>query len=128
MRNRTAALGVVLLLGLIAAVSGCAPHSYATRMKFLDDMSARGIEYRTQLQAQNTPPDEAACAIGWRLLDADVPYDEDGGVRSNEWNAEVKEAYIKSCMTGESLPKPDPSGIKARTPVPITSSAASAQP
>jgi hypothetical protein len=123
MRSRNAFLAGALL-ALTAVVSGCASAPYATRMKFLDDMSAKGIEYRTQLQTQRTPPDEAACAIGWRLLDADVPYDQAMAVSSNEWQAEVKEAYIKSCMTGESLPKPDPSGIKARTPVPITSTAA----
>ncbi len=127
MRNRNAALGGVLL-ALAGAVSGCAAEPYDKRMAFLDDMSARGVEYRTQLHAQKTPPDEAACAIGWRLLDATVPYDQGGGSWSNEWRAEVEEAYIKSCMTGELLPKPDPSGIKARTPVPITSAEAAARP
>ncbi|SNY72869.1 hypothetical protein [Paractinoplanes atraurantiacus] len=120
MKSRTVALAGVLL-ALAAAAIGCEPASYATRMKFLDEMAAKGIEYRTQLHAQRTSPDEAACTIGWRLLDADAPSDEEGDFRSEQWRAEVKEAYVKSCMTGEPLPKPDPSGVKARTPVPITS-------
>ena len=104
------------------SAAGCAA-SYSDRMKFLDEMSTKGIEYRGQLQQQNTPPDEAACKIGWRLLDADVPYDTDEGGVTPEWKAEVQEAYVKSCITGEALPKPDPSGVSARTPVPFSSAA-----
>lgn len=114
---------IVAVLAAAALTAGCAD-SYDTRMKFLDKMSAEGIKYRGQLQQQETPPDKAACEIGWKLLDADPPYDANGGVATVEWKAQIQEAYVKSCMTGETLPKPDPSGVNARTVVPFSGSPA----
>jgi hypothetical protein len=107
------------VLSILTATAACAA-SYNERMKFLDQMSAEGIKYRGQLQRQQTNPGVKACEIGWNLLNADVPSDIDGGGVSMEWRAQVEEAYVKSCMTGEALPKPDPSGINARTVVPFS--------
>lgn len=126
MRTRTVlAPFAALTLALIS--TGCA-ESYTNRMKFLDEMSTKGIEYRGQLQQQHTAPNEAACKIGWALLKADIPQDLDGVGPSSAWQAQSEEAYVKSCMTGEALPKPDPSGISARTPVPFQSGAAAPSP
>ena len=108
----------------VAALAGCSAAPYDERMKFLDKMSAEGIKYRGQLQQQATPPNKAACEIGWKLLAADPPYDSEGFIRTPEWEAQVQESYIKACITGESLPKPDPSGVNARTVVPFSGSPA----
>jgi len=112
-----AAIGVTLL------AAGCAGEPYNKRMAFLDEVSKRGIEYRENLRAQKTAPSAAACEIGWKLLDAKVPNDTGDPVAgpTREWEAQAKEGYVKSCMTGEMKPKPDPSGVKAVTPVPIPS-------
>lgn len=122
MTKRNATM-IAAVLAAVALTAGCAD-SYETRMKFLDKMSAEGIKYRSQLQQQATVPDKAACEIGWKLLDADPPYDGDGGATSLKWRGQVQEAYVKSCMTGETLPKPDPSGVSARTVVPFSGSPA----
>ena len=110
----------VILIPLAAGVmtlAGCAA-SYEDRMSFLDEMSTKGIEYRKQLQKQGTEPSEKACDDGYVLLDPNIPDDSDGGGTTPKWRDQVREAYIKSCLTGEARPKPDPSGVKAVTPVP----------
>jgi hypothetical protein len=90
-------------------------------MSFLDEMSTKGIDYRKQLQKQGTEPSEKACSDGYALLDPDIPSDTDGGSVSPTWSDQVREAYLKSCLTGAPRPKPDPSGVKAVTPVPYGS-------
>lgn len=104
----------------VVLLAGCAA-SYNERMTFLDQMSAKGIEYRGQLQKQGTDPSEQACGIGFDLLKPDIPSDQDGGDATPAWRAQVREAYMKSCLTGAARPKPDPSGVKAVTPVPFGS-------
>ena len=126
MRTRT--VPALFVAAAVILTAGCSAESYTNRMKFLDEMSTKGIEYRGQLQQQNTQPDEAACKIGWKLLDADIPADQELGHVSPTWAAQSQEAYVKSCMTGQPLPKPDPSGIPARTPVPFQPGAASPAP
>lgn len=116
-RRKVTMIAAVLV---VAALAGCSPAEYDERMKFLDKMSAEGIKYRGQLQQQATVPNKAACEIGWNLLDADPPDDQRGSFESDQWMAQVQEAYVKSCMTGETLPKPDPSGVNARTVVPFS--------
>jgi hypothetical protein len=109
------------MCAVMIAVSGCSPAPYNERMAFLDQMSTKGIEYRGQLQKQGTEPSEKACSIGFSLLKPDIPSDVDGGGVSQGWRDQVREAYMKSCMTGQPRPKPDPSGVKAVTPVPFGS-------
>lgn len=115
----TRILPTAVLLSFAAGCADAAP--YDERMAFLDEMSVKGIEYRQQLQAQATVPDEAACTIGWGLLKPAIPLDRWDTSPTPQWIAQVKEAYVKSCMTGEPIPKPDVSGIPARTPVPFGS-------
>lgn len=86
-------------------------------MTFLDDMSSKGIAYRKDLQKQGTAPSETACGDGYDLLQPAIPFDAPSGA-SPKWQDQVKEAYLKACMTGQPRPKPEPSGIKAVTPVP----------
>ncbi|MFV2100007.1 hypothetical protein [Micromonospora sp. LOL_024] len=117
MRLRTVA--TLPLAAVVLVVAGCAA-SYEERMTYLDEVSQQGIDYRTKLQEQNTEPSKEACSIGFDLLQAKPPYDRDGGHVTETWREQVKESYIKSCMTGELRPKPDPSGVDAVTPVPIT--------
>jgi hypothetical protein len=120
MTRQTVAVAPVVAL-LLLAVAGCSnPAPYADRMKFLDDMSKKGIEYRGQLHQQGTEPSDTACKTGYYLLKADPPADDYMGPTPT-WLAQVEEAYVKSCMTGAPRPKPDPSGIKAVTPVPVVS-------
>jgi hypothetical protein len=116
MRLRHVAM-IPALAGLLLMSAGCA-ESYEDRMKFLDQMSEKGVEYRGQLQQQGTELSEQACSDGYELLDPDIPYDTDGDTPSQKWKDQVKEAYMKSCLTGALRPKPDPSGVKAVTPVP----------
>ncbi len=108
---------VVLLVLVTAATAGCA-EQYDLRMKHLDEMTEAGIAYRADLLRQGTPISEQACETGHTLLQADIPWDEDGGAVSTEWRNQSKEAYMKGCLTGEPRPKPEPSGVKAVTPVP----------
>jgi hypothetical protein len=108
------------LLVIMLTLAGCAA-SYDERMKYLDQASQKGVEYRGKLQEQHTEPSRDACLIGFDLLKADPPADTDGGEVSKTWRDQVQESYVKSCMTGELRPKPDPSGIGAVTPVPISS-------
>lgn len=116
MRAVSAGLAAVLAL----AVGGCGKAPYDERMKFLDDMSQKGIDYRTQLFDQRTDPSKEACEIGYDLLDPDIPTDDEVGMTSTAWIERVEEAYVKSCMTGELKPKPDVDGVDAVTPVPVT--------
>lgn len=109
-----------LACAALLAVAGCAA-SYPTRMKHLDDVTNKGLAYRTQLQKQGTDPTKKACEIGWTLLQDDPPDDGVAGIQTEQWTAQVREAYVKACMTGGHRPKPDPSGIDAVTPVPFTS-------
>ncbi|MFC6015759.1 hypothetical protein ACFP2T_06100 [Plantactinospora solaniradicis] len=81
-------------------------------------MSQKGIEYRGELQKQGTPPSEKACGDGYELLDPDLPRDSNGTSTNRKWQDQVRESYMKACMTGALRPKPDPSGVKAVTPVP----------
>lgn len=120
MRIRSvAAAGVVALLAV--ALGGCSKAPYDERMKFLDDVSQKGIDYRVQLFDQKTEPSKDACKIGYDLLDPDLPPDMGDGMSTTpEWEKQVEEAYIKSCMTGELKPKPDVEGVDAVTGVPIT--------
>jgi len=103
-------------------LAGCSAEAgtYEKRSAFLDKMSAEGIKYRGSLQKQDTEPSRKACEQGWHLLDPDIPTNE-YSQSSSEWLAQLEEAYVKSCMTGETIPKPDPSGINARTAVPFPS-------
>ncbi|BCJ67975.1 hypothetical protein GCM10009779_57560 [Polymorphospora rubra] len=48
-----------------------------------------------------------------------MPADTDGTAPSQAWRAQVEEAYVKSCMTGELKPRPDVDGIDAVTAVPV---------
>ncbi len=121
---RYAALAPILVGAF--ALSGCGEVApYDQRMQFLDEMSAKGIEYRGQLHQQGTEPVEASCSTGWTLLQASVPPDAiangGGAYATDEWKAQAKEAYVKACLTGQPRPKPDPEGVKAVTPVPHTS-------
>ncbi|WP_305784973.1 hypothetical protein [Symbioplanes lichenis] len=115
LRAPAVSLTAAAMLSLLACTA-----SYDERMKFLDDMSAKGITYRQQLQNQGTDPSEDACGKGWVLLKASIPSDDSGYV-SDEWRAQAEEAYVKSCLTGSARPKPDPSGVEAVTPVPFGS-------
>jgi hypothetical protein len=111
----------VPLAVVVFALAGCAAPSYTDRMAFLDKVNAEGIKYRQELQRQDTQPSEKACAIGWDLLNPDIPTDVDYGDATPKWRDQVREAYVKGCMTGQERPKPDPSGVQAVTPVPIGS-------
>jgi hypothetical protein len=106
------------LLAAALLLTGCAA-SYKDRMNYLDTMTRDGLTYRTQLQKQGTQPSDAACTIGWNLLQAQPPDDTGSGTPSDTWLAQVKEAYVKACISGEARPKPEPSGINAVTPVPF---------
>lgn len=97
-------------------------------MKHLDEMAARGIEYRGQLQQQNTPISEEACGIGYDLLKNTPPEDQEAGGTSPKWREQVREAYMKACLSGQAAPKPDPSGIGAVSPSPYGSAVPSASP
>lgn len=105
---------------LALVLAGCTVRAapYSEREAFLDRMTAEGVEYRSELLRQATPISDKACAAGWVLLSPNVPYDEDGPNHSKEWLDQVEEAYMKGCLTGQLRPKPDPSGVKAVTPVP----------
>ncbi|MFI2667580.1 hypothetical protein [Micromonospora carbonacea] len=119
MRIRSvAATGVVALLAV--ALGGCGKAPYDERMKYLDGISQHGIDYRVQLFDQKTEPSKEACEIGYDLLKPNPPADDELGTATDTWRDQVKEAYIKSCMTGELKPKPDVDGVDAVTPVPIT--------
>jgi hypothetical protein len=119
MRIRSvAATGVVALLAV--ALGGCGRAPYDERMKFLDDISQKGIDYRGKLYDQKTEPSKEACKIGYDLLDPSMPADTETGSTTAKWREQVEEAYIKSCMTGELKPKPDVDGVDAVTPVPVT--------
>ncbi|MFF0256926.1 hypothetical protein ACFYPW_31075 [Micromonospora zamorensis] len=113
--RKVAACGAVVVA---LAASGCAA-SYEERMKYLDEIAQKGIDYRAKLYEQRTEPSGEACKIGFDLLKASPPLDQDGG-SSKKWNDQVEEAYIKSCVTGELKPKPDVEGVDAVTPVPVT--------
>ena len=118
MRIRTVAATGALLAVILG---GCSKAPYDERMKFLDDVSQKGIDYRAQLFDQKTAPSKEACKIGYDLLDPALPPDLVNGIgTSPEWEKQVEEAYIKSCMTGELKPKPDVEGIDAVTAVPVT--------
>lgn len=106
---------VVLAAGLLLGACGT---SYEEREKFLDKMTVAGVAYRQDLLKQGTPVSEGACAIGWDLLNVDIPADGDGAYGNETWNAQPREAYIKGCMTGQPRPKPEPSGVHAVTAVP----------
>ncbi|KXK59259.1 hypothetical protein AWW66_25245 [Micromonospora rosaria] len=97
-------------------------------MKFLDDVAQKGIDYRVKLYEQETEPSQEACKIGYGLLKPSAPRDIDGSPPSSEWKAQVEEAYLKSCMTGELKPKPDVEGVDAVTAVPVTAPPASPAP
>lgn len=118
MKLRTVATAVAL--AAVLGATGCAA-SHQERMKHLDQVSQRGIDYRDQLRAQDTDPSREACAIGYDLLQDAPPADQDGMVSTTDkWREQVKEAYVKSCMTGELKPKPDVDGVNAVTAVPLT--------
>jgi hypothetical protein len=124
-------VALVPILAGAVSIAGCSAgvRPYEERMQFLDEMSAKGLEYRSQLQQQGTEPIEEACAKGWTLLQANPPDDTGDDVvsgDSEEWLAQVRESYIKACMTGKPRPKPDPDGVKAVTPVPFTTGATTA--
>ncbi|RLP93605.1 hypothetical protein [Micromonospora sp. CV4] len=116
------------LVALALGVAGCSAASYEERMKYLDEVSQKGIDYRSKLQEQKTEPSKDACTIGFDLLQAKPPTDRDGGIVTDTWRDQVKESYVKSCMTGELRPKPDPSGIDAVTPVPVSAPPPSSLP
>ncbi len=101
-----------LLLG------GCSTASYEEKEKFLDKVSADGVTYRGQLQKQKTEPSKEACKIGFDLHDYDMPNDYDVATTSQELKAQVEEAFVRSCMTGEPRPKPEPQGVDGVRPVP----------
>lgn len=115
---RTVVVGMVALS--VLAVGGCGKAPYNERMKFLDSISQKGIDYRAQLYDQHTEPSKDACKIGYDLLDPELPADSEVGDTTVKWREQVEEAYIKSCMTGELKPKPDVDGVDAVTPVPVT--------
>jgi hypothetical protein len=93
-------------------------------MQYLDDTAKRGVSYRARLQEQGTQPSKEACKLGYEQIKELPPQDEVGHI-SEVWRKQVEEAFVKSCMTGELMPKPDPSGVDAVTPSPHPSSAVS---
>ncbi len=119
-------------MALLVTMVGCgfawrkAP--YDERMAFLDKMTEAGITYRTDLLRQGTPISEEACRTGYELLDPDRPYDQTGRFQSEQWKAQIEEAFIKGCVTGRARPKPEPSGVNAVTPVPHGSGTPSGSP
>jgi hypothetical protein len=121
------------------ALAGCVPSPaelYQEREKFLDKVTADGITYRGQLQRQGSQVSEQACGLGYDLRgykESEIPPDpqQDGPFSEKAhqvWLAQVRESYMKGCLTGSPRPKPEPSGVKAVTPVPLGSSAPSGTP
>lgn len=113
----------VAVVAVAAALQACAA-SYSQRMKHLDYVAAKGVAYRGQLHKQGTQPSEESCTTGWNLLQDAPPLDGDFGGVSPKWKGQVAEAFVKSCMTGQPRPKPDPSGVGAVTAVPFSSPSA----
>ncbi|WP_148307889.1 hypothetical protein [Actinoplanes friuliensis] len=119
-------IGVLVIVGL--ALGGCAQtaaEQYQEREKFLDTVTNDGITYRGQLQKQGSQISEQGCLLGYDLRDygeGEIPSaPDDSGLSSEKrktWLGQVKESYVKGCLTGLPRPKPEPSGVKAVTPVP----------
>lgn len=112
---------VRLVIAVLAAgaLQACAA-SYKTRMAHLDLTAQRGLDYRAKLVKQGTQPSREACTTGYDLVDDNVPDDVEAGGESDTWRKQVAEAFIKSCMTGQPRPKPEPSGVDAVSAVPVT--------
>lgn len=110
----------MLPMAVLACVAaGCAA-PYKERMAYLDKMTNAGIAYRVDLLRQGTPVSEQACSIGYGLLNPDPPPDMEDGTLTDVWRKQVREAYMKGCLTGQPRPKPEPSGVDAVSPVPNT--------
>ncbi len=114
---------IAALFAALALLGGCAVTAapYAERMAFLDRMTEEGIKYRGELLKQGTQISQEACDDGYELLNPNLPYDDSPSYHSPKWEAQVKEAYVKGCLTGLPRPKPEPSGAGAVTVVPHSS-------
>lgn len=121
MAERFFGIRTLVKIGLVAvavaALQACAA-PYDVRMKHLDLTAQRGLDYRAKLLKQGTQPSKSACATGWGFVQDNPPNDGDGGGETEEWHTQIAEAFIKSCMTGEPRPRPEPSGVDAVTAVP----------
>ncbi len=118
MRLIPTSTGLTALALSALLLGGCATATYEQKEKFLDRVSTDGVTYRGQLQKQKTDPSKDACKIGFDLHEYDMPNDLDSFSTSQELKDQIEEAFVRSCMTGETRPKPEPDGVDGVSPVP----------
>jgi len=117
----------VLAFALSAClVAGCSTATYDEKMAFLKKTAARGVDHYRLLYSQEAHIDKARCERvfeGARLWE-EAPRDLSGGGLSPGWNAQIKEYFVDSCVSGKPKPVPGEASIPSQSP----STAPSASP
>jgi len=100
-------------------LAGCATASYDERMAYLRKVAQQGADTHQLLVSQEAPKiDQERCREAWGgLNNSDAPSDVPGGGMTAQWNAQIEQFFVDSCVSGK--PKPVPgqpsSAPKART-------------
>jgi len=110
---------------LTACSSGA---SYTERMNYLRKVANRGVETHNLLYSQGARIDPKRCGDAYDgLADDDIPDDiDDGGGTTPEWQSQVRQFFVDSCVTG--LPKPVPGQATPTTPPPTSATPTSPAP
>jgi outer membrane murein-binding lipoprotein Lpp len=111
MRTRITDVVVAAVVGA-TLLAGCATASYDERMTYLHKVAQRGVETHQLLVSQEAPKvDQDRCRKAWGGLNTnDAPSDVAGGGRTADWDAQIEQFFVDSCVSGKPKPVPGQSG------------------
>ncbi|MFG1620170.1 hypothetical protein ACGFI3_46115 [Nonomuraea wenchangensis] len=123
--RRTHAATIAAAAVIAAAVTGCSQSTYDERMSFLRKVANRGVDTYKLLYSQESRIDKARCerAFEGNGVSADAPADMATGSRTPAWQAQIKEFFVDSCVSGK--PKPVPGDLPDPSASPQASTTAS---
>lgn len=109
MRIRT--VGLVVAVAGAVLLAGCATASYEERMAYLRKVAQQGADTHQLLVSQEAPKiDQERCRDAWGgLRTNDAPSDMPGGGTTQQWQAQIEQFFVDSCVSGK--PKPVPDGV-----------------
>ncbi|GAA3957216.1 hypothetical protein GCM10023085_44670 [Actinomadura viridis] len=106
------------LAAVVLTTTACSYADYNERIGYLRKVAGRGVETHNLLASQGTKVDARRCNAAYdALADKDLPNDV-AGTQTAKWEAQVRQFFVDSCVTG--LPKPVPGQPTPSKPQPTT--------
>lgn len=116
MSPRRIALAAAAAVAVVTVAAGCSDSTYEERLTFLHKVAERGVDTYKLLYSQEAKIDKERCerAFNGSGADGDAPSDMATGGRTPQWQGQIKEFFVDSCVSGK--PKPLPGQSPAASP------------